>query len=94
MFSEISLAYWIMDDGYFYSHGRTQTVLLCTESFTKEECLILQSVLEKLYIKSTLKVRDKINNRYRIRISKTSMHRVIYLVKPYMQKDFLYKLGI
>ena len=94
MFSEISLAYWIMDDGYFDSHGRTQTVLLCTESFTKEECIILQSVLEKLDIKSTLKVRDKINNRYRIRISKTSIERVIYLVKPYMHKDFLYKLGI
>jgi hypothetical protein len=48
-----------MDDGYFDSHGRTQTVLLCTESFTKEECIILQSVLERLEIKSTLKVRDK-----------------------------------
>ena len=94
MFSEISLAYWIMDYGYFYSYGRTKTVLLCTESFTKEECIILQSLLEKLNIKSTLKVRDKINDRYRIRISKTSMDRVISLVKPYMHKDFLYKLGI
>ena len=94
MFSEISLAYWIMDDGYFDSYGRTKTVLLCTESFTREECLILQSLLEKLNIKSTLKIRNKINNRYRIRISKTSMDRVISLVKPYMHKDFLYKLGI
>jgi len=83
MFSEISLAYWIMDDGYFYSHGRTKTLLLCTESFSKEECIILQSLLVKLNINSTLKVRDKINNRYRIRISKTSMDRVISLVKPY-----------
>ncbi len=55
MFSEISLAYWIMDDGYFDSHGRTKTLLLCTESFTKEECIILQSLLVKLDIKSTLK---------------------------------------
>ena len=94
MFSEISLSYWIMDDGYFDSYGRTKTVLLCTESFTKEECIILQSLLEKLNIKSTLKVRDKINNRYRIRISKTSVDRVISLVKPHMHKDFLYKLGI
>jgi hypothetical protein len=77
-----------MDDGYFDSHGRTQTVLLCTESFSKEECIYLQSVFEKLSIKSTLKIRDKINNRYRIRISKTSMDRVIYLVRPYMHKDF------
>jgi len=94
MFSEISLAYWIMDDGYFDSHGRTKTILLCTESFSKEECIILQSLLVKLDIKSTLKVRDKVNNKYRIRISKTSMDRVISLVKPYMHIDFLYKLGI
>jgi LAGLIDADG DNA endonuclease family len=83
-----------MDDGYFDSHGRTNTILLCTESFNKEECVILQSLLEKLNIKSTLKVRDKINNRYRIRIFKLSVERVISLVKPYMHKDFLYKLGI
>lgn len=55
MFSENSLAYWIMDDGYFFkiNNGRTKTVILCTESITKEECMILQSLLEKLNIKST-----------------------------------------
>ena len=51
-------------------------------------------LLEKLNIKSTLKIRDKIKNRYRIRISKTSMDTVISLVKPHMHNDFLYKLGI
>jgi len=25
-----------MDDGYFDSHGRTKTLLLCIESFTKK----------------------------------------------------------
>ena len=94
MFSELSLAYWIMDDGYFDSYGRNKTVLLCTESFTEEECIILQSLLEKLDIKTTLKVRNKNNNTYRIRISKTSMDVLISLVKPYIHKDFLYKLGI
>jgi hypothetical protein len=48
----------------------------------------------KLNIKSTLKVRDKVNNKYKIRISKISMDRVISLVKPYMHINFLYKLGI
>ena len=84
-----------MDDGYFDSYGRTKTVLLCTESFSKEECITLQNLLlNKLNIKSTLKIRDKNNNRYRIRISKTSMEIVISLVKPYMHNDFLYKLVI
>jgi len=44
-------------------------------------------IIRKLNIKSILKIRDKIKNRYRIRISQTSMDRVISLVKPYMHKD-------
>ena len=74
--------------------GRTQTILLCTESFTKEECLMLISVLENFDIKATLKIRDKNRDRYRIRISKLSMPKLITLVRPYIHNDFLYKLGI
>ena len=37
MFSPKFLAHWIMDDGYFDNYGRTQTIILCTESVTKEE---------------------------------------------------------
>lgn len=55
MFSEISLAYWIMDDGFFDSSA---------------------------YARYAIKLRNKIKDKYRIRISKTSMDRVIYLVKP------------
>jgi len=93
MFSEISLAYWIMDDGYFDSHGRTKTILLCTESFTKSECIILQSLLLNLGIKTNLKIRNKDKDTYRIRFSKTSMPLVRDLVSPHMHKDFVYKLG-
>lgn len=54
MFSIVSLAYWIKDEGYFDSYGRSKTILLCTESFTKEECIVLQSLLLELGIKPTL----------------------------------------
>ena len=94
MFSVVFLAYWIMVDGYFDSDGRTKTILLCTESFTKSECVLLQEVLMALGIKSTLKIRDKEKDRYRIRISKTSMPLIRELITPYMHKDFLYKLGM
>ncbi len=94
IFSDISLAYWIIDDGYFDSLVRAKTVILCSESFIEEECIILQSLLEKLDIKSTLKIRNKNKNSYRIRISKTSMDRVIALVKPHIHNDFLYKLDL
>lgn len=42
-----------MDDGYFYSYGRTKTIIICTESFTKKECILLQSILKILGIKTT-----------------------------------------
>lgn len=67
--------------------------LLCTESFTKTECILLQSVLQTLGIKSSLKIRNKDRDTYRIRISKTSMPLVRELVTRYMHKDFMYKLG-
>lgn len=94
MFSPVSLAYWIMDDGYFETYGRAQTVLLCTENFTLAECILLQSVLLKLGIKSTLIIRNKVKDTYRIRISKTSMPLLIELVKPHMHASMLYKLGL
>jgi len=93
MFSSVSLAYWIMDDGYFDGYGRTKTILLCTESFSKTECILLQSLLSDLGIKTTLKIRNKDKDLYRIRFSKTSVPLVRDLVTPYMHKDFLYKLG-
>ena len=73
MFSVISLAYWIMDDSYFDSHDRTKIILLCTESFSNSNCILLQSLLSNFNIKTTLKIRNKEKDTYRIRISKTSM---------------------
>lgn len=49
-----------MDDGYFDAYGRTKTILLCTESFTKTECIFLQSLLSYLGFKTTLKYVIKI----------------------------------
>lgn len=93
MFSSVSLAHWIVQDGYFDNYGRSKTIILCTESFTKAECIMLQEVLMNMGIKSTLKIRNKDKNTYRIRISKLSMPLLRDLVRPYMDPDFSYKLG-
>lgn len=83
----------MVEDGYFDGNGRTQTILLCTECFTKDECLLLVDALAKLGIKSTLKVRNRSLNTYRVRISKTSMPLLQQLVTPHMHPTFMYKLG-
>ncbi|MBW5719172.1 hypothetical protein GQQ29_26440 [Klebsiella pneumoniae] len=83
-----------MEDGYFDAHGRTQTIILCTECFTKSECILLIKVLANLGIKATLKVRNRDKDTYRIRISKKSMPLLRELVIPYMHPSFMYKLGL
>jgi hypothetical protein len=59
----------------------------------QKECILLQSLLDNLGIKTTLKIRNKDKDLYRIRFSNTSIPLVRELVKPYIHKDFIYKLG-
>ena len=94
MFSPESLAHWIIEDGYFDAYGRVQTILLCTESFTLDECKLLQEVLLGLGIVTTLKVRNSAKGTHRIRVSKKSMPLLRELVTPHMHYDFMYKLGL
>ena len=87
------LAHLIMGDGFF-SKG---IIMLCTESFTKEEQELLIEVLSsKFGIKATLNKRISATGTesYRIRISKKSMDKLITLVRPYFVPEMLYKLGI
>lgn len=92
-FTVESLKHWIIQDGYYDGHGRTKTVLLCTESFTKEECFLLQKVLLNFQLKSSLKIRDKQRETYRIRISKTSIKQLQSILLPIIPVEFHYKLG-
>jgi hypothetical protein len=89
----IVLALWIIEDGFFDNHGRTKTVVLCTESFTYAQCVLLQEALLGLGILTTLKMRNKAKNAYRVRISKRSMPLVRCLALPYMPAQYHYKLG-
>ena len=82
-----------MEDGYFAT-DRSETVLLCTECFTKLECVLLQKVLADMGIKTTLKIRNKEKDTYRIRVSKLSMPLVRELVTPHMHPSMMYKLGV
>ncbi len=87
------LAHLIMGDGFFYQG----IIMLCTESFSKEEQEVLINALdEKFGIKATLNKRISSTGiqSYRIRISKKSMDKLIVLVKPYFIPEMLYKLGI
>ena len=89
MFGPIALAHWIMDDGYFDSYGRVNTIILCTECYTKSECLILIKVLGSIGIIATLKRRNPVKDTYRLRISSTSIAIVRELVTPHMHTTIM-----
>lgn len=48
-FNEISIAYWLMDDGSLKKVGNTKAFIFCTDSYTKEEVLILGEMFKKKY---------------------------------------------
>nr|QNH92692.1 hypothetical protein [Wolfiporia cocos] len=81
----VSLAHWIMDDGSF--NKSKGYLILCTDSYCKEDVLYLISILKtKFHLSSALfMVKNKTNNKiyYRIRINKSSIPTLIGLVKPY-----------
>lgn len=99
LITPISLAHWLMGDGYFKNYEKT--IFFCTDNFTKDEVLTLINILnDKFNIKSSLSKRsylDKNNNtiiNYRIRISKKDVNKLINLIKPYIIPQMFYKLGL
>ena len=90
--NEISLAMWIEGDG---SHKSGGGLHLCTDSYTIQEVVLLMNVLLIKYnINSTIIQRDKTKAQYRISISKNSMDIVRNLVKPYTSTSMLYKIHL
>lgn len=90
----VSLAYWIMDDGSF--NKSKGYLILCTDSYCKEDVLYLISILKTKFNISSALFMIKNNKKiyYRIRINKSSMPSLIELVKPYFISSMLYKLGL
>lgn len=92
-FNDYSLAYWFMNDGYWDNSGKV--FMLCTDSFSKQEVSFLVNLLlEKFGIQATLRKRItstglKCN---RIRISRKSTSKFIFLVQPHVISAYQYKL--
>jgi len=86
----ISLAFWYMDDGSL-SHEETQEdrCTFATNSFTIEECELLQKGLKKFNIGSTLKNYGDGN---RIFINSNNAERLFLLVAPYVPISMQRKL--
>jgi hypothetical protein len=97
-FTEVSLAFWIMGDGYWSQNS----VFICTECFTFNEVRSLQVLLQKKYkLKTILKkrsIRAGVWKNYRLVFSgKKNVEKLVYLVYlvyPHIHASILYKLNL
>ncbi len=86
-----------MGDGYW--DNDSNTVFICTDSFSHANCLrLIELCNAKFRLIATLKRRIKENGDvcYRVRFSgqKDNLLRSRFLVEKHMYQDFLYKLNI
>lgn len=87
LFTDRSLAYWIMDDGYQSGRG----FYLCTESYTIEENNVLKYLLEtKFNLNCGI---HKHSNGYRLYIFSNSKNKLLSIIKPYLLSHFNYKFS-
>lgn len=88
----VSLAFWIMDDGSF--NKSKGYLILCTDSYSREDVLYLISILETKFNLSCGLIEYKKDKAYRIRINKSSLPHLISLIRPHIIPSMLYKIGL
>lgn len=89
------VAYWYMDDGAAKWIKKTQAMRLCTDSFSKEDVMLLISVLKENFnidakwfgerANPTAKIKNRIN------LPAASYPRFDAIVAPYFHASMLYK---
>lgn len=90
-----AIAYWYMDDGYLKWRGKSNAMVLCTDSFHLDEVNILRIALKNLYnIETQLNRKDPKKDNYGYRISINEQNSLLFraLIKDYVLESMNYKL--
>jgi len=86
----VVLAVWIMDDGT-NELGHSRCLRINTQCFSLEDQLRLMQILQEKFGIITTFNRDK--DRYRLRVSRESMEKLIRLIEPHIIKEMYYKIA-
>ena len=90
-FNEVTLGYWLMDDGSLKQVKNTKTYIFCTDSYTKDEVLILGEMFKNKYnihVGYHLK-----GGNYRIYIPSKHYMDLKTILEPIIHESMKYKLG-
>lgn len=88
--TNVSLAYWIMDDGGFTGYG----LKLYTNAYTLKNLNILINALNKNFSIYPSINKTSIKDQYTLYIPKNQMPILIDLVKEFIHPSMLYKLNM
>lgn len=90
LLSPLSLAVWYMDDGS--RNKRYHTIVLCTNSFSREgQLLLIDALLSRFGVKAVLEPRR--NNQTVLRINASQAQKFLDIVSPHIPDCMSYKLG-
>ena len=88
--SPLSLAVWYMDDGSI--NKRYRTIVLCTNSFTfDEQVLLIKGLYNRFGVEAVLEHRR--NNQTLLRINASKSKQFLSIVSPHIPDCMSYKLG-
>lgn len=94
-----ALAVWLMDDGYldYKKSNNTRYLMLCTDSFSEVEHLLIIAYFKSLgidcFIKKHQRNRSSISNN-RIAFNGKNAQKVVALVHRYILPSFYYKINL
>lgn len=86
----LALAVWIMDDGCLI---KNRGIKIATNSFTLDEVKYLSSIIEKKYGIKTTFIKTGAIDQYEIYFPKSTLSKLIKIVKPYIHPTMYYKIG-
>lgn len=90
LLTPVGLAYWLMGDGIYI---KDRGVILCTDSYIKEDVELLAKVLS-LQFGLSCRLHQRKANQFRIYIIKGSIENLRKIVLPFLIPSMKYKIGL
>lgn len=91
--SDLSLAYWFMDDGSKKWKNKVLALRFCTDCFIESEIDILISVLKDKFKLNVTKTKNK-NNKWRLYIGTDNYEKIKKLIYPHLVYSMVYKFPV
>lgn len=91
----LAVAYWYMDDGWFKWEGKSNTMRICTESFSHSGVDLLKEAVDKNLNICLTKQKKTLSNKsigYRLYVNEKNSSAFRELIRPYLIDSMKYKV--